>query len=57
LKIFSAFLVKPGKYESALAYQVKLMTEFFDVEGFTYEFSTWSTIEESLAYIGQNPLE
>jgi hypothetical protein len=24
------------------------MTEFFDIEGFSYEFSNWSTIEEAM---------
>lgn len=55
LKVFSAHLVKPGKYEPALAYLVKMMTEFFDIEGYTYEFSTWSTIEEALGAIEQTP--
>jgi len=48
LKVLSAHLINPGKYEEASAYFRKFMTEFFDIESYTYEFSTWSTIEEAM---------
>jgi len=55
LRVFSANQTKPGKYEEALAYTAKFMTEFFDIEGFYYEIRTWMTIEEALESIGQKP--
>jgi hypothetical protein len=57
LKVLSAYLINPGKYEEASAYLLKLMTEFFDIEGFSYEFSNWSTIEEAMGSIGQQAPE
>jgi len=48
LKVLSAHLVNPGKYEEASAYLGKFMTEFFDIEGYAYEFSNWLTIEEAM---------
>ena len=51
--ILSAYLVSPGKYEEAADYFGRLMTEFYDVEGFVFEFQRWSTIEEALSIIGQ----
>ena len=57
LKVLSAYLITPGKYEEASAYFEKFMTEFFDIEGYSYEFSNWSTIEEALTSIGQQPPE
>jgi hypothetical protein len=53
IKVFSAYLVSRGKYEAALDYWVRFMAEYFDIEGFAYEFSTWSTIEEAMQVIGQ----
>ena len=53
LKVLSAHLISPGKYEEASAYLRKFMTEFFDIEGYSYEFSNWSTIEEAMESIGQ----
>jgi len=55
LKVLSAFLINPGKYEEASAYFRKFITEFFDIEGYSYEFSNWSTIEEAMQSIGQQP--
>ena len=52
LKVLSAHLTKPGKYEEASAYLRKFMTEFYDIEGFVYEFKNWSTIEEAMQTIG-----
>jgi hypothetical protein len=57
LKVLSAHLISPGKYEEASAYFRKFMTEFFDVEGYSYEFSNWSTIEEAMESIGQQAPE
>jgi len=51
LKVLSAHLINPGKYEEASAYFRKFMTEFFDIEGFCYEFNNWSTIEEAIESI------
>ncbi len=51
LKVLSAYLINPGKYEEASTYFLKFMTEFFDIEGFSYEFSNWSTIEEAMESI------
>ena len=55
LKVLSAYLISPGKYEEASAYFRKFITEFFDIEGYSYEFSNWSTIEEAMESIGQQP--
>ena len=57
LKVLSAYLINPGKYEEASAYLHKFMTEFFDIEGYSYEFSNWSTIEEAMESIGQQAPE
>ena len=51
LKVLSAHLINPGKYEEASAYFRKFMTAFFDIEGFSYEFNNWSTIEEAMESI------
>jgi len=51
LKVRSAYLINPGKYEEAASYFRKFMTSFFKVEGYTYEFSNWSTIEEAMEAI------
>ena len=51
LKILSAYLINPGKYEEASTYFRNFMTSFFEVEGFTYEFNNWSTIEEAMESI------
>jgi len=51
LKVLSAHLINPGKYEEASAYFLKFMTEFFDIEGFSYEFDNWLTIEEAMESI------
>lgn len=53
LKVLSAHLISPGKYEEASAFFRKFLTEFFDIEGYSYEFSNWSTIEEAMESIGQ----
>ncbi len=57
LKVLSAHLITPGKYEEASAYFDKFIAEFFDIEGYSYEFSNWLTIEEAMASIGQQPPE
>jgi len=57
IKVLSAYLTAPGKYEEASAYQRKFVTEFMGIEGFGYEFSTWSTIEEAMESIGQQMLK
>ena len=54
-KVLSDHLINPGKYDEASAYLRKFMTEFFDIEGYSYEFSNWSTIEEAMESIGQQP--
>jgi len=51
LKITSAYLIEPGKYEEAFAYFRKFMTSFFSIEGYTYEFNFWATIEEAMSAI------
>ncbi len=51
LKVLSAHLINPGKYEEASTYLQRFMTVFFDIEGFSYEFSNWSTIEEAMERI------
>ena len=51
LKVFSAYLVNPGKYEETAAYFRKFMTSFFKIEGYTYAFNNWSTIEEAMEAI------
>lgn len=53
IKVLSAYLTNPGKYEDASAYLHKFTAEFMEIEGFGYEFSTWSTIEEAMESIGQ----
>ena len=53
LRVLSAFLINPGKYEEAAAYFRKFMTSFFDIEGYSYEISNWATIEEAMESIGQ----
>jgi hypothetical protein len=57
LRVLSAYLVQPGKYEEASAYFRKFMTSFFDIEGYAYQFSTWATIEEAMESIGEKPPE
>jgi len=52
LKSLSAYLLKPGKFDEAVAYLIKFNSEFLKIEGYTYEFTDWSTLEESLASIG-----
>ena len=52
LRVFTASQTKPGKYEEAMAYTAKFMTEFFDIEGFYYEIRTWMTIDEAMESIG-----
>ena len=53
LRVRSAYLVNPGKYEEATAYFSKFMTSFYDIEGYAYQISTWSTIEEALESVGE----
>ena len=57
LNVFSAYQTNPGKYEEARAFFAAFMTEFFEIEGYSYDFSTWMTIEEAMAAIGQKPPE
>ena len=57
LNVLSAYQTNAGKLEEALAYFAKFMTEFFNIEGYTYDLSTWATIEEALGSIGQKPPE
>jgi hypothetical protein len=54
IKLFSAYLVTHEKHGVTLDYWVRFMTEYFDIKGFTYEFSTWSTVEEALKVIGHD---
>jgi hypothetical protein len=51
LRVLSAYLINPGKYEEVSTYFRKFMTSLFEVEGYTYEFSNWSTIEEAIESI------
>jgi hypothetical protein len=51
LKVFSAYLINPGNYEESAAYFRKFMTSFFKIEGYTYAFNNWSTIEEAMQAI------
>jgi hypothetical protein len=53
LRVLSAHLISPGKYEEAMSYLMKFITEFFNIEGYSYEIKTWSTIEEAMTAIGQ----
>jgi hypothetical protein len=53
LRVLSASQTKPGKYEEAIAYTGKFMSEFFDIEGFYYEIRTWMTIDEAMESIGE----
>jgi hypothetical protein len=53
LRVLSADQTKPGKYEEAIAYTGKFMSEFFDIEGFYYEIRTWMTIDEAMESIGE----
>ena len=57
LKVLSAHLINPGKYEEASAYFHKFMADFFDIEGYSYEFSNWLTIGEAMKSIGQQAPE
>jgi hypothetical protein len=53
LRVLSAYLISPGKYEEASTYFRKFMTTFFDIEGYSYKFNTWSTIEEAMESIDE----
>ena len=57
LNVLSAYQTNPGKYEEARAYFAQFMTEFFEIEGYSYDFSTWMTIDEAMGSIGQQPPE
>jgi hypothetical protein len=57
LHVFSAYQTNAGKYDEAAAYFAKFMTEFFEIEGYSYDFSTWMTIEEAMESIGQKAPE
>ena len=57
LKVMSAYLFDPAKYAEVSAYFRKYMTSFFDIEGYAYQFSTWSTIEEAMESIGEKAPE
>jgi hypothetical protein len=52
-KVLAAYLINPGKYDAAYTYWVKFMQEYWEIEGFNYEFSTWLTIEEAMGIIEQ----
>jgi len=54
IKVFSAYLFTPDKHGITFDYWVRFMTEYFDIEGFSYEFSTWTTIEEAMNIIGHD---
>ena len=51
IRVTSAYLIEPGKYEEASAYFSKFMASFFPVEGYTYEFNRWATIEEAMGIV------
>lgn len=53
INVLSAYSINPGKYDEAVAHFIKFRTEFFDIEGYTYEFLNWATIEEAMASVGQ----
>ena len=53
IKVLSAHQTAPGKYEEAFAYFHKFTHEFMEIEGYGYEYSTWSTIQEAMESIGQ----
>ena len=57
LKVLSAYQSIPGKYEETSAYLRKFIAEFYDIEGYSYEISTWATIEEAMESIGQTAPE
>jgi len=57
LKVMSAYLFDPVKYKEVSAYFREFMTSFFDIEGYAYKFSTWSTIEEAMESIGEKAPE
>ena len=57
LKVMSAYLFDPAKYKEVSAYFREFMTSFFDIEGYAYKFSTWSTIEEAMESIGEKAPE
>lgn len=57
LRVLSAYQTNPGKYEEAMAYFGRFMSTFFNIENYSYEMSTWMTIEEAMASIGQTPPE
>jgi hypothetical protein len=57
LKVLSSYQTEPGKYEDARAYFAQFMTEFFEIEGYSYDFSTWMTIDEAMESIGQKAPE
>jgi hypothetical protein len=55
INVVSAYSITPGKYDEAVAYLMKFRTEFFDIDGYAYEFINWATIEEAMASLGQKP--
>lgn len=57
LRVLSAYLISPGKYEEASEYFRKFLTAFFNIEDYTYKFSTWSTIDEAMESIGEKAPE
>ena len=57
LRVLSAYQPEPGKFEEALAYFGRFMSSFFHIESYSYEMSTWLTIEEAMASIGQEAPE
>ena len=53
IRVLSAHQTNPGKYEESVVYLAKFMTVFFDIEGYSYDFRTWMTIEEAMESIGE----
>jgi len=57
LKVLSAYSFEPAKYAELSSYMRKFITSFFDIEGYAYKFSTWSTIEEAMESIDEKAPE
>jgi hypothetical protein len=53
INVFSAYLITAGKHDAAFGYLARFMTEFFDIEGYSYEFTEWATLQEGMEMIGQ----
>ena len=57
LRVLSAYQPNPGKFEEALAYFGRFMSTFHHIQSYSYEMSTWMTIDEAMASIGQKAPE